>query len=104
MGAHRCFACDEKNTEERIVAGKAIRDHSIAAGMLAEMLTGIESARAFNFSVASMYDRPDVYGSSHSDAMLSYTSMAKNHACDAAVSVTNRAVELMGSYGHAEHT
>jgi len=87
-------------TGERIVAGKPIREHSIAAGILADMLTGIESARALIFSIALMYDRPDEYGSPHSDSMLSYTSMAKNHASDVAVSVTNKAMELMGSYGY----
>lgn len=89
-----------KFTGERIVAGKPVRDHSIAAAILADMLTGIESARAFILSVALMFDRPEEYGSPHSHSMLSYTSMAKNHACAVAVSVTNRAMELMGSYGY----
>jgi alkylation response protein AidB-like acyl-CoA dehydrogenase len=47
-----------------------------------------------------MRTQPDVYGSTHSDTMLSYTSMAKNYACEVAVSVTNKAMELMGSYGY----
>jgi alkylation response protein AidB-like acyl-CoA dehydrogenase len=87
-------------TGERVVAGKPIREHSIAAGMLADMATGIESARAFCLQVSLMRNQPEVYGSPHSDSMLSYTSMAKNYACQVAVSVTNKAMELMGSYGY----
>jgi len=87
-------------TGERVVAGKPIREHSIAAGMLADMAMGIESARAFCLQVSLMRARPEEYGSAHSDTMLSYTSMAKNYACQVAVSVTNKAMELMGSYGY----
>lgn len=87
-------------TGERVVAGKPIREHSIAAGILADMAMGIESARAFCLQVALMRSRPDEYGSPHSESMLSYTSMAKNYACEVAVSVTNKAMELMGSYGY----
>lgn len=87
-------------TGERFVAGKPIREHSIAAGVLAEMAMGIEAARAFCLQVALMRSQPEVYGSSHSETMLSYTSMTKNYACDMAVSLTNKAMELMGSYGY----
>jgi alkylation response protein AidB-like acyl-CoA dehydrogenase len=87
-------------TGERVVAGKPIREHSIAAGILAEMAMGIEAARAFCLQVCLMRSQPDVYGSSHSETMLSYTSMTKNYACEMAVSVTNKAMELMGSYGY----
>jgi len=89
-----------KYTSERVVAGKPIREHSIAAGMLADMATGIEAARAFCLQVSLMRTQPEVYGSTHSDTMLSYTSMAKNYACEMAVSLTNKAMELMGSYGY----
>lgn len=89
-----------KYTGERVVAGKPIREHSIAAGLLAEMATGLESARAFCLQVSLMRSQPAIYGSAHSESMLSYTSMAKNHACQVAVAVTNKAMELMGSYGY----
>jgi len=89
-----------KYTGDRVVAGKPIREHSIAAGMLADMATGIESARAFCLQVSLMRNQPEVYGSPHSESMLSYTSMAKNYACQTAVSITNKAMELMGSYGY----
>lgn len=89
-----------KYTGERVVGGKPIREHSIAAGILADMITGIETARAHVHSVALMLDRPEEYGTTHSDAMLSRASMAKNYACQVAVSATNKAMELMASYGY----
>ncbi|MGB2798467.1 MAG: acyl-CoA dehydrogenase family protein, partial [Dehalococcoidia bacterium] len=45
-------------------------------------------------------DHPDVYGPKCSVHNLSRTSIAKVFCCDMAVNVTNRAMELMGSYGY----
>ncbi len=47
-----------------------------------------------------MLDRPEEYGEPDSDVMLSRASLAKVYACDVAVMVANRAMELMGSYGY----
>jgi len=89
-----------KYTGDRVVDGKPIRDHSIAAGMLAEMATGIETARAHYLQVAYMINHPEEFGPAHSDAMLCQASMSKNYATEMAISVTNKAMELMGSYGY----
>jgi alkylation response protein AidB-like acyl-CoA dehydrogenase len=87
-------------TGTRVVEGRPIRQHSICAGMLADMAIGIETARAYYLQTAYMVDRPQTYGEPDSDAMLSRASLAKAYACDVAVMVTNRAMELMGSYGY----
>lgn len=87
-------------TKDRIVAGKPIREHSICAGMLADIAIGIETARAYYMNVAYMYDHPETYGPPNSDFILSRGSLAKVYACDVGVMVTNRAMELMGSYGY----
>ncbi len=87
-------------TGERVAGGKPIRDHSIAAGMLAEMATGIETARAHYLQVAYMLDHPEQFGPSYSDAMLCHASISKNYATEMAIMVTNKAMELMGSYGY----
>ena len=87
-------------TGSRIVQGRPIRQHSMCAGMLADMAIGIETARAYYLQTAYMLDCPEVYGERDSDAMLSRASLAKVYACDVAVMVTNRAMELMGSYGY----
>jgi len=88
-------------TGERIVADRPIRQHSICAGMLADMAIGIETARNYYLAAAYMYDHPETYGPPISDFMLSRASIVKVYAADVAVMVTNRAMELMGSYGYA---
>jgi alkylation response protein AidB-like acyl-CoA dehydrogenase len=87
-------------TGGRVVQGRPIRQHSICAGMLADMAIGIETARAYYLQTAYMVDHPQTYGEPDSDAMLSKASLAKTYACDVAVMVTNKAMELMGSYGY----
>jgi alkylation response protein AidB-like acyl-CoA dehydrogenase len=84
----------------RVVQGKPIRQHSMCAGMLADMAIGIETARAYYLQMAYMLDRPEVYGEPDSDVMLSRASLAKVYASDMAIMVTNKAMELMGSYGY----
>ena len=79
---------------------KPIRDHSICAGMLADMAIGIETARMAYLSGSYRFDHPEEYGAIHSPEQLSMASIAKVYAADVAVSVTNRAMELMGSYGY----
>jgi alkylation response protein AidB-like acyl-CoA dehydrogenase len=98
--AQGAFEAVLKFTEERIVADRPVRQHSICAGMLADMAIGIETARAYHLNAAYMFDHPEVYGPPFSDAMLSKASIAKVYAADVAVMVTNRAMELMGSYGY----
>ncbi len=89
-------------TGNRVVgkSGKPIRNHSICAGMLADMAIGIETARITYMTGAYRFDHPEDYGEIHSLEQLSYASIAKVYAADVAVSVTNRAMELMGSYGY----
>jgi alkylation response protein AidB-like acyl-CoA dehydrogenase len=84
----------------RVVQGRPIRQHSMCAGMLADMAIGIETARSYYLQSAYMMDRPETYGEPDSEAMLSRASLAKVHACDMAIMVTNKAMELMGSYGY----
>jgi alkylation response protein AidB-like acyl-CoA dehydrogenase len=98
--AQATFETVLKYTGERIVADKPIRNHSIAAGMLADMAIGIETARTSYLMAAYMLDHPDKYGPPTSNFILSRASIAKVHAADVTVMVTNKAMELMGSYGY----
>lgn len=87
-------------TGEREVGGKPIREHSIAAGILADAITGIEAARAYYLQVAYMLSHPQEFGEVHSPAMISHASASKNYACQMANSTIGRLMELMGSYGY----
>jgi alkylation response protein AidB-like acyl-CoA dehydrogenase len=98
--AQGAFEAVLKYTGERIVHDRPIRQHSICAGILADMAIGIETARNYCLAAAYMYDHPETYGPPVSDLMLSRASIAKVYAADVAVMVTNKAMELMGSYGY----
>ena len=98
--AQAAFETVLKYTGERIVADKPIRQHSICAGMLADMAIGIETARTYYLAAAYMYDHPETYGPPVSDFIMARASIAKVHAAEVAVMVTNKAMELMGSYGY----
>ena len=87
-------------TKDRIVADRPVRQHSICAGMLADMAIGIETARSYYLTAAYMFDHPEIYGPPFGETLLSRASIAKVYAADVAVMVTNKAMELMGSYGY----
>jgi len=87
-------------TKDRLAAGKPIRQHSIAANILADMAIGIQVGRDAYINAAYMYDHPETYGPTWSKFMLSRASIAKVFCCDVGVMVTNKAMELMGSYGY----
>ncbi|MFW6113900.1 MAG: acyl-CoA dehydrogenase family protein [Actinomycetota bacterium] len=88
-------------TSERKVAGKPIRQHSVAANILADMAIAIQVGRDSYVNAAYMFDHPELYGKRNTKFMISRSSVAKVFCCDAAVMVTNKAMELMGSYGYA---
>ncbi len=87
-------------TSDRPAAGKPIRQHTIAANMLADIAIGIQVGRDSYVNAAYIYDRPETYGPGYSRHMLSRSSITKIFCCDAAIKATNLAMELMGSYGY----
>jgi alkylation response protein AidB-like acyl-CoA dehydrogenase len=89
-----------KFTGERIVGGRPIREHSIAAGILADAVTGIETARAYYLQVAYMMSNRKMYGDTSSEEIISHASAAKNYACHMANTVIGKLMEIMGSYSY----
>ncbi len=87
-------------TSDRVAAGKPIRQHSVCAAILADIATAIQVARDAYLNAAYLFDRPEEYGEGASVHMLSRASMVKVFCCEAAINATNRAMELMGSYGY----
>lgn len=87
-------------TTDRIAAGKPIRQHTVCATILADIAIGIQAGRDTYVNAAYLFDRPEVHGDGASAPMLSRASAAKVFCCDAAINATNRAMELMGSYGY----
>jgi len=78
---------------ERNQFGKPVATFQAVRVMLADMLMGIESARALVCEAALMQDRGD-------PRVRRFASMAKCYGSDMAMRVTTDAVQLMGGYGY----
>jgi len=87
--------------DTRVVAGKPLKEHTITAAVLADIVVAVETSRAETYLKARMLDRPDVYGPRHSPQMLARTRVTKLYASDQLTSVANKAMDLMGSFGYA---
>jgi alkylation response protein AidB-like acyl-CoA dehydrogenase len=78
----------------RIQFGKTISHHTPIQFMIAEMATGIESARLLTYNTAFLFDQGE------SNKAGTYAAMAKLIASDTAMKVTTDAVQIMGGYGY----
>ncbi|MGQ9474604.1 MAG: acyl-CoA dehydrogenase family protein [Actinomycetota bacterium] len=87
-------------TSDRVAAGKPIRQHTVCAVMLADMAVGIQSGRDLYLNTALLLDSLEDLAVRGDAASLSRASLSRAHCCRVAVEVTNRAMELMGSYGY----
>ena len=88
-------------TKERFIAGQPVRERSMFAGMIGEMFRAIELSRQYYLSVTWQVMHPEIYGRPWTPAMIARFSAARSFAADTAEMVTNRAMEMMGSYGYA---
>jgi len=99
--AQACFEIALEWTKEREIAGKPVRTRSLHASILGEMAQKIESARAYYMHVSAMLRNERLFGRPGEPFLLSKCSAAKAYACDVALWVINKTMELMGSYGYA---
>ena len=99
--AQACFEIVMDWTKNREIAGRPVRERSLHAYILGEMVQKIESARAYSMQVYKMVRQSKLYGMPGEPFLLSKCSAAKEYTCDVSVWVANKAMELMGSYGYA---
>lgn len=78
-----------------------LKEHSITAGVLADIVTAIETSRAETYLKARMLDQPDTYGRRDTQTMLARTRVTKLYVTDQLTKVTNLAMDLMGAHGYA---
>lgn len=88
-------------TKNRKGGGKSVRQHSIIAGILADMAIKLETSRALTYNATWMLSLPEIYGPPYSIEMTAHCNIAKVFAADAAVWITNKAMELMGANGYS---
>ena len=79
--------------KQRIQFNKPIAENQGLQFMLADMATKVEASRLLIYNVAEMIDRGE-------KSVSKYASMAKMFASDAAMEVTNDAIQVLGGYGY----
>lgn len=89
-------------TSERIVAGKALKEHSLVADMLSEIAILIESTSSWLWAYAREVERAADHGLAPWDEryVLKTRGLAL-YASNAVERATSRAMDFMGSYGYA---
>ena len=80
-------------SKQRVQFNRPIADYQGIQFMLADMAVKVEAARLLVYNVAEMIDRGE------KDFSM-YSSMAKLFASDAAMEVTNDAIQVLGGYGY----
>jgi alkylation response protein AidB-like acyl-CoA dehydrogenase len=78
----------------RVQFGKTLSHHAPIQCMIAEMATGIESARLLTYQAAFLFDQEEWKKAG------THTAMAKVIASDTAMKVATDAVQIMGGYGY----
>jgi alkylation response protein AidB-like acyl-CoA dehydrogenase len=99
--AERAFEIVLEYTGTRQVGFKPVRQHSIAAGMIADMAIGIEMMKASLYNLAFMLDHAEIYESIYGPPwglpFISKLAAARVFAADTAVEIVNKGAELLGS-------
>ncbi len=80
-------------SRQRVQFNRPIAENQGIQFMLADMATRVEAARLLVYNVAEMIDRGEKNFSQ-------YSAMAKMFASDAAMYVTNDAIQVLGGYGY----
>lgn len=88
-------------TQNRLIAGKPMRERSLFAAALGEMWRSIELTRQYYLSITAQVPHAATYGAPYEAQMLAKFSAARSFAGDTAQFVTNKAMQLMGSAGYA---
>ena len=88
-------------TKDRMGGGKPVRQHTIIAGILADMAVRLEASRALTYNATWMLNHPEIYGPPFSLEMISKCNTVKVFTADASVWITNRGMELMGANGYS---
>jgi len=79
--------------KQRIQFNKVIAENQGIQFMLADMATKVEASRLLVYNVAEMIDQSE-------KNVSKYAAMAKMFASDAAMEVTNDAIQVLGGYGY----
>lgn len=91
----KAFELAVQYSKERVQFGKPICKHQAIGFMLAEMKTKLEAARELVYHAAYAVDN-------HEPDATMRASMAKYFACDTAIDVISKALQIFGGYGYSK--
>jgi len=100
--AERAFEIALDYTGTRMGGFKPVRQHSMVAGILADMAIGIEMMRASIYNLSYMLDHLDIYGPPWSPTFISKAAATRVYASDMSVEIVNKGAELLGSMAISE--
>jgi alkylation response protein AidB-like acyl-CoA dehydrogenase len=100
--AERAFEIVLDYTGTRMGGFKPVRQHSMVAGILADMAIGIEMMRASIYNLSYMCDHLEIYGPPWSRQFISKAAATRVFAGDKAVEIVNKGAELLGSMAISE--
>ena len=86
------FTTARDYAKQRHQFGKPIAAFQAVQFMLADMATQIEAARLLTYEAARLKDAGEPFAD--------YSAMAKLHASETAMFVTDRAIQVLGGYGY----
>jgi alkylation response protein AidB-like acyl-CoA dehydrogenase len=89
-------------TKTRRGGGKFVNQHTIVAGIIADMAIKLELSRAAVYNMEWMLHHPEIYGPPFSKEMISRCNIVKVFTADAAVWIANKGMELMGAAGYSK--
>ena len=100
--AERAFEIVLDYTGTRMGGFKPVRQHSMVAGILADMAIGIDMMKSGVYNLAIMLDNLEQYGPPWSPHFISKASAVRVFAGDKAVEIVNKGAELLGSMAISE--
>jgi alkylation response protein AidB-like acyl-CoA dehydrogenase len=100
--AERAFEIVLDYTGTRMGGFKPVRQHSIVAGIIADMAIGINMMKASIYNLSYMLDHLDVYGPPWTAEFISKATATRVFAGDTAVEIINKGAELLGSMAISE--
>jgi alkylation response protein AidB-like acyl-CoA dehydrogenase len=98
----RAFEIVLEYTGARMGGFKPVRQHSIAAGIIADMAIGIQMMKAGVYNLAAMFESADFYGPMFSPQFISKAAALRVFCADAGVELINKGAELLGSMAISE--
>ena len=100
--AERAFDIVLDYTGTRTGGFKPVRQHTIVAGIIADMAIGIEMMRAGVYNLSWMFDHHDQYGMPFEPEFVAKAAAVRVYCGDTAVNIINKGAELLGSIAISE--